>query len=97
MHLVSQHAPGFPAAAVAAIGQVSWQGGSWGQLSSFRKANCVLFCPLASLWGTGSTREGVKQTEALKQLYRARMGVTSEEKKPDINSGVLGPILTQRA
>lgn len=35
--------------------------------------------------------------EALKQLYRAGMGVTSEGKKSHINSGVLGPTLTQRA
>lgn len=76
MHLVSRHAPGFPAAAaVAAIGQVSGHREAGGRLSGFRKASGVLFGPLASLWKMRSTRaRGVKQTEALKQLYRAGMG-----------------------
>lgn len=33
MHLDSQHALGFPAAAVAAIGQAGGLGGSWGLLN----------------------------------------------------------------
>lgn len=96
MHLDSQHAPGFPAAAVAAIGQAGRPGGSWGRHSCFRKA-IVLFCPLASLRETGSTGQGdIKQTEALKQLYRAgdRSGLWGEE--PDINTGASGQPMGER-
>lgn len=52
MHLDSQHAPGFPAAAVAAIGQAGGLGGSWGLLSCSGGVP-GLFCPLSIIMGHG--------------------------------------------
>lgn len=75
MHLVSQHAPGFPAAAVAAIGQVSWQRGSWGQLSCFQESWLCSLVSINFLMGDGKHQgKRVKHMETLKQLYRAGMG-----------------------